>query len=244
MADFWYRCSIRLLPPLVYRLMRIWLATCRLRTHGEEQFKQVAKEQAVIALFWHYSFFYNFYFLRPYPSAIMVSASKDGEYIARLAKKFGHIPVRGSSNRGGASALRKCIKHLRKGRHIGIVADGSQGPARQLQTGCLLMAAKSGRPILPLVWAADRYIRIKSWDKTLLPKPFSRIVLLCGAPWYVPPHLDDKGLEEHRIGLQAQLNQLYEKAWQELGLPSHDGLPFDGIPQNNPVNKAHEVQKH
>jgi hypothetical protein len=152
----------------------------------------------------------------------MVSASKDGEYIAQLARRLGHVPVRGSSNRGGVKALREMIDLLQKGRNSAIVADGSQGPARRLQAGCILMASKSGKPIFPMAWAADRAIVFKSWDRTVVPLPFATIVLHQGEPFYVPPSLSSAQVEAYRLELEQCLNCLYDKAWQEVGRPAHD----------------------
>ena len=152
----------------------------------------------------------------------MVSASRDGEYIAQLARQLGHVPVRGSSNRGGVKALREMIDLLQQGRNSAIVADGSQGPARKLQAGCILMASKSGKPIFPMAWAADRAIVFKSWDRTVMPLPFSTIALQQGEPLYVPPSLSSAQVEDYRLELEQRLNGLYDAAWQEVGRPPHD----------------------
>ena len=223
MTDFWYRFSLVVAPPLVSGLMRLWFATCRVRMHGQEYVDAVVREhRSGIAAFWHYSFLYLFYHLRSYPAAVMVSASRDGEYIARLAERFGHRPVRGSSNRRGVAALREIIELTRQGRNAGIVADGSQGPARKAQAGCILMAAKSGKPIIPMVWAANRYIAFHSWDRTVVPLPFSTIVILHGEPLMVPTEPTAEQVEACRKELEHRLNLLYEKAWQEVGRGPHD----------------------
>ena len=179
-----------------------------------------------IAAFWHYSFLYLFVYLRRYPAAVMVSASKDGEYIARLAQLMGHVPVRGSSNRGGVKALREMIDHLLHGKNSAIVADGSQGPARRAQAGVILMASKSGKPIFPMAWAANRTLKFNSWDRTLVPLPFSNIVIRHGEPLLVPPAVTPAQIETCRLELEQRLNRAYEAAWNEIGLPFHDfGAP-------------------
>ncbi|MDO5673653.1 MAG: lysophospholipid acyltransferase family protein [bacterium] len=223
MTDFRYRLSLRILPGLAAGLMRLWFRTCPLKIRGNEEIQAlIAGGGKGIAAFWHYSFLYNFYYLRDYPAAVMVSASRDGEYIARLAEKFGHIPVRGSSNRRGFRALREMLAELKRGMNAGIVADGSQGPARRAQAGCILMASSSGKPIYPLVWAANRYLSFKSWDRTVLPLPFATIVLHHGPALQVPPDLDPEGIEVWRLKLEQELNRLYDAAWRELGKGPHD----------------------
>ena len=223
MADFWYKCSLAVAPPVVATLLRGWFATCRLRVRGRERMEEAVREHgAAIAAFWHYSFLYFFYHLRAYSAAVMVSSSRDGEYIARLAERFHHQPVRGSSNQRGFRALREMVELMRRGSNAGIVADGSQGPARRAQSGAILMASKSGRPILPMAWAADRYIAVNSWDRTLIPKPFATIVLHHGEPLFVPTPVSHAEVEVFRQELEARLNALYDEVWGEFGLPAHD----------------------
>jgi lysophospholipid acyltransferase (LPLAT)-like uncharacterized protein len=235
LADFFYRCSLAVLPGLAVALIRVWFATCRLKTRGEEQvIELLAKGDTGIAAFWHYSFLYFFYYfkLSATSAAVMVSASRDGEYIARVAGLLGHVPVRGSSNRGGIKALREMIGLLRQGKNGAIVADGSQGPARRVQPGCILMASKSGRPIVPMAWATNRYFTFNSWDQTVIPFPFATIVLHQGDLFHVPPDLSSAQIESHRLELEGRLNRLYSEVWQEVGRPPHDaGIPPRRRPQ-------------
>jgi lysophospholipid acyltransferase (LPLAT)-like uncharacterized protein len=164
----------------------------------------------------------------------MVSASKDGEYIAQLARLLGHVPVRGSSNRGGVKALRDMIELLKQGRNSAIVADGSQGPARRVQPGCILMASKSGKPIVPMAWAADRCLIFNSWDRTVVPLPFATIALHHGEPFYVPPGLASPQVEAYRFELEQRLNRLYEEVWRAVGKPPHDALEDRGSKAQEP----------
>jgi lysophospholipid acyltransferase (LPLAT)-like uncharacterized protein len=211
-------------PRLVAGLIRVWFATCRVKVRGEEGLLEFMRRDTGIAAFWHYSFLYFFYYFRKAPAAVMVSASKDGEYIARLAQLLGHVPVRGSSNRGGVKALREMIDLLQQGRNSAIVADGSQGPARRVQPGCILMASKSGKPIFPMAWAANRCLVFNSWDRTVVPLPFATLILHHGEPFYVPPALSSAQVEEYRVEMERRLNCLYEEVWQEVGRP-HDAKP-------------------
>ena len=223
MADFWYRCSLVVVPRLVQGLLTCWFATLRVRLRDPIGFHAYAARDTGIAAFWHYSFLYLFWYLRRYPAAIMVSASKDGAYIARLAEQMGHVPVRGSSNRGGVKALLEMIRTMQKQRvNAALVADGSQGPARVAQAGCILAASKSGKPIFPMVWACDRCIRFNSWDQTLVPLPFAKVVVRHAEPLQVPPGVDAEQIEQYRLELEERLNRAYAAAWNELGLPAHD----------------------
>jgi len=223
LADFWYRCSLAVVPRLVQGLLTLWFATIRVKLRDPIGFREYALRDTGIAAFWHYSFLYLFWYLRRYPAAIMVSASKDGAYIARLAEQMGHVPVRGSSNRGGVKALLEIIRAMQKCHlNAAIVADGSQGPAREAQAGCILMASKSGKPIFPIAWACTRTIRFNSWDQTLVPLPFSTLVLRHAEPLHVPPSLTSEQVEQYRLELEQRLNRIYEAVWNELELPLHD----------------------
>ena len=142
---------VRVVPFLAAWLLRIWFATCRVSIHGAD-FRRMVDEHnnAVIATFWHYSVFYMFYHLRTVSATILVSASEDGDYIAGLAQNLNFTTVRGSRNRKGLRALKELINCLKGGEHIGIVADGSQGPPLAVQPGAILMASRTSCAILPL----------------------------------------------------------------------------------------------
>jgi lysophospholipid acyltransferase (LPLAT)-like uncharacterized protein len=240
LTDFWYRLSLRILPGLAAGLLRLWFASCRLTTHGSEQIKStIAQNGRGIATFWHYSFLYNFYYLRGQPAAVMVSTSRDGEYIARLAVKLGHIPIRGSANKRGFRALREMLTQLQQGNNAGIVADGSQGPARRVQPGCILMASRSGQPIFPMAWAASHYIAFNSWDRTVIPLPFAKIVLHHGQALHVPPNLSHEAIEGYRLKLEETLNTLYHSAWQELGKAPHDQELHSSSTHRSPASHQH-----
>lgn len=223
MNDLSYKISLALFPTAYYLWSRFWLSSCRLTVHGREYLEDARKKGGIIAPFWHYSIIYLFHHLCRYGGVVLVSASRDGEYVARTAERFGLEAVRGSSNRQGAQALKKLLRAMQAGKHLGIVADGSQGPAREFQPGAVYLASKTGAPILPMAWAASRYITFKSWDLTVLPMLFSRIVLRYGEPLYVPPDLDGAGIEEYRLRAEQEMNRIYAQVWAEFGKKDHDG---------------------
>lgn len=223
--DLGYRIALAVIPPLYVAVSRLWFATCRLTVRGSQYFDEALAQGAVIAPFWHYSIFYTLHHLRQYPGVALVSASRDGEFIARIAQRLDFATVRGSSHRQGVQALKGLVKAMREGRHVGLVADGSQGPARRAQPGAVFLAAKSGALILPMAWAAERCKIFGSWDRTVLPLPFSRIVLRYGKPMSVPGYLDTAQLEHHRQLLEDELNEIYEQVWLEFGKTRHDQGP-------------------
>lgn len=214
---------LRVVPKLLSWTMRFWFSTCRVTAHNDGCLEGAGtKEKTIIASFWHYSIIFTLYYLRKYPATVMVSASKDGEYIARLAGEFGYNSVRGSKNKKGVEALKGMLRAVLGGDNGAVVADGSQGPARVAQSGAILVAARTGRPIIPMAWSASSFYSINSWDKTLIPKPFSRMNVYFGEPIYVPKKINAEELEEYRITLEKELNLLYSTAWSHYSIDSHD----------------------
>lgn len=209
--------------PLLFRAVSFALfSTCRVTRHGEEHFRQlVASGRPFIASFWHYGVIYVVYQARDVPYVAMVSASKDGEYVARILEGKGFATVRGSRNRGAVSALKGLMREMATGKTAVLVADGSQGPPRKAQAGTILLASKAGAQVLPVAWSAAHYKTFRSWDRTAIPLPFSRVALCYGKPFSVPADLDSAGLEEYRLKLERELDALYEKAWAEFGLQEH-----------------------
>lgn len=219
---FLYQLSLRLLPFVFVWLTRVWFSTCRITTHGQHFRDQIdAGGKPAIASFWHYTILFIFYYMRKDSGVAMVSASKDGEYISRVAGKLGYATVRGSRKKGGLQAIKSLVRHMRAGQNAAIVADGSQGPARVLQAGCIVLASHAGAPVLPMLWSCNRYKRFGSWDGTALPLPFSRIDFFYGEPLYVPPKIKSEDVEQYRLILENRLNDLYDEAWKLHGKKEH-----------------------
>jgi len=219
---FWYRVSLGVVPFVFVWLTRFWFLTCHIKTHGQSYRDQINSRQVpAVATFWHYSFMFVFYYLRKDSAVVMVSASKDGEYISRVANKLGYETVRGSRKKGGMQAIKALIRHMRGGKNTGIVADGSQGPPRVVQAGSIVLASRACAPILPMVWSCNRYKRFGSWDGTVLPYPFSRIDFFYGEPLDVPPKIKSEEIEKYRLLLEQRLNGLYDEAWKLQGRTKH-----------------------
>jgi hypothetical protein len=221
LSDLLYKTSIAVVPRLYVALSSLWFSTCRLEVRGQENLDKVLAHGAGVVPFWHYSLFYMLHHLRQYPGVAMVSASRDGEYIARVAGLLHFETVRGSANRFGIRALKGMVDHVKQGKNAGIVADGSQGPALKAQPGAVLLAAKSGSPIMPIVWAAKRYKAFNSWDRTVLPLPFSPIILQYGGLLWVEPELTAAATEQYRQQLEATMNSMYRQLWEEFGQNGH-----------------------
>lgn len=213
-----------LLPAVVGLVMRLWFATCRVKIHGTENFPHPGEEKntPIIVSFWHYSIIFILFFLRRYEATVLVSASDDGDYFSRLAEHFGYTVLRGSKNRKGVQALKGLLGAARNGSSCALVADGSQGPPLILQPGALLLASRTGLPIIPIAWSASSYITLHSWDRLAIPRPFAKIHYLYGKPIYVPDGLKEAALEKYREKVEQELLTLYQKAWAIFGQERHD----------------------
>ena len=217
-----YKLSLKVVPVLLAALARVLFATCRVRTHGAEYREQTLDSgRMAVVTFWHYSFFGVFPVLGKYDGVVMVSSSRDGEYIARLAHTYGLSTVRGSRNNKGVQALKELIRAVKNGESAAIVADGSQGPPLIAQPGGILLSSRAGAPVLPVCWSASRYWAINSWDRTIIPKPFSRVEIAFGRPLQVPGGLKSDGVEEFRAELERVLHGLYRQVWAMQGKTEH-----------------------
>jgi lysophospholipid acyltransferase (LPLAT)-like uncharacterized protein len=179
----------------------------------------VKSDKSLIVVTWHRASIFFVQFFGSHRPMIMFSRSKDGEYIARFAQMFGVQPVRGSSSRGGAAALREMTNYLKKGGKVcASVLDGPQGPARVAKKGMVVLAMETGAPIIPIIWSANRVFTFKkTWDKTMLPLPFSTIMITAADPIFIPPDLGPEDQEAYRIKIENSLNQITDDADRNCG---------------------------
>ncbi len=167
---------------------------------------------AVVYAFWHSRLLILAFSHRRRDALTMVSESKDGELIARPLQRLGFVPVRGSSSRSGLKALFRMVKGISEGREGSLTPDGPRGPCQRAQIGTILIAQRAAVPIMPIVASAEKCWRLKSWDRFMIPKPFSRIVIIHGEPIYVPRKSSEDELEAKRLELENVLNAITEKA--------------------------------
>ncbi len=137
---------------------------------------------------------------------VMISRSRDGEYVSRIAKWLGFRNVRGSSTRGGRKALQALKQRINNGATGGMLADGPVGPARVAKIGSVILARDTDSPLIPIVWSADRCWILNSWDRYMIPKPFSRIAFYYGNPIWVTADAKREILDGYRKRLEDALN--------------------------------------
>ncbi len=155
---------------------------------------QLGKQgRTIIYTFWHGRMLYFPYLYRfSGKSVILTSPSKDGGIVARTAKIFGFSSIRGSSYKKGGPALLKMTRSIKEGKSVAVVGDGSRGPLYKVQEGIINLAYLTGAPILPVVYGAKNKIQLNTWDRFIIPLPFSKIKVMYGDPVYVDKKTEEK----------------------------------------------------
>ncbi len=228
-------------------IVKLLSFTYRLKIMAPENERDViARHGSIIYVSWHQRFFPGIsFFATRRPIAIMISQSRDGNYIAKIVNILGWHAVRGSSSRGGRDALQALKAHALAGSKIGHIVDGPRGPSGVVKPGVLRIAQVAQLPMAPTITSGQRRWVFRSWDRFMIPKPFSRVIIRFGAPIYVPAELDEAEFEQKRLLLQEQMHRLYQdtdRIWQSPAaidqiFPSRikamlsklaDGLPTGG----------------
>lgn len=161
---------------------------------------------------WHCYIPYGVYMCMNRGGAIMASRSNFGSVMAAIITRIGCIPVRGGSKIGGKEALDEIVSIVKNGRWALIVADGPRGPRFSCKIGPILAAQRTGRPLIPVAFSAKRKWTLKTWDRMIIPKPFSPVLWVFGDPFYVSPDLNPEALESRRREFEGILREMYEKA--------------------------------
>ena len=188
----------------------------------QELFAHWAQGGQVILAFWH-----NRMVLMPFPyrgqkACIMNSVHRDGEIISRVIKRFKIISVRGSSTRGWVAGLKGMVEAYQAGYDLIIVPDGPRGPRYQAKPGVLQLARATGAAVYPVTYGAAWKTTIGSWDRLLIPFPFSKIVYIAGQPVRVPADASAELMETKRRELECNLRQITTQA-DTYFTPDHAG---------------------
>lgn len=164
-------------------VIRLLGASWRIRLVNDTPSTVVRRaKQPVIFALWHGEMLPLLYHHRAQGVAVLISEHRDGELIARIAERFGFRTIRGSSSRGATRALVGLVRALEAGHDVAITPDGPRGPARSFAPGALVAAQRGGVPVIPMAVTATRAWRLRSWDRFLIPKPFSRVTIAYGDP--------------------------------------------------------------
>jgi len=203
------RLVIRLAGLVLYWLILVIGRTVRFTVIGDENDRRDAPQ---VICFWHNRIPTGTWYFRRRGIVVMSSLSFDSEYIARFIQRFGYGAARGSSTRGAQAALIRMIRAVKSGCSAGFSVDGPRGPVYIAKPGPLLLAARTGAPIVPFSVSLERCWRLRSWDRIEIPKPFTRAVAVIGPPLFIASGNDPCELKQ----LQLALEEVRDEADQRL----------------------------
>ena len=200
------------LPYLLYVLIFVWCWTIResrKKIEGEDCVRNLSG--SYILTLWHGRIFYLFYHLRRRSDFhLLISPSVDGDLLAGLARLMGYSVIRGSTFKKAVSSTRSLIKILRRGERIIIIADGSRGPRLKAQSGCIQIAGITDSPLIPMTYGATHKIELNTWDRFVLPLPFTHCTINFGDRITVPHRADEKIIQQKQKELEESLSLLTE----------------------------------
>jgi lysophospholipid acyltransferase (LPLAT)-like uncharacterized protein len=213
----------KLLARILWIVVFLWSKTIRFRTVNMEVRKQfLARGENCIFAFWHGSLLMLLQAHHDSDLLIPVSESRDGEFITRVITNFGFEVARGSSKRKGDKALLSLISKMRKGKNVGITVDGPRGPLHKVKKGVAFLAGVSKTAIVPVATAARRsWILKRSWDKLVIPLPFTQGLIMLGDPIYVSG-TSDQEIAFIQKQLEAELKRLTRLAHEDISAAGRD----------------------
>jgi lysophospholipid acyltransferase (LPLAT)-like uncharacterized protein len=206
------RISLRLIIFLGHLLIRLIGPTLRLSVSYEEGAQEALDQRPIILSFWHACIIPATYAFRHMGIRVMSSNSYDGEYMGRIIRKFGYVPVKGSSSRNAVRALLGLRRALGQGWAVAFTLDGPRGPRYKVKPGPVALARSSGVPMTAFHISVDKVWVLNTWDRLMIPMPFSRALLQVSKLIHVPKETSDADLPRYEAELQAALDRCVEFA--------------------------------
>jgi len=211
---------LRLFGLLSAAIVRLLGATWRFHVLGSDprtSNTEADPDSVHLGALFHESLLPSAYFFRDRRYSVVVSRSPDGDLIDATLRSLGYgAPARGSSSQGGSAALRGLVRQIDAGTTVSVLVDGPRGPARVSKTGIIALARLTGVPIHPVAFSARPAIRLKSWDGSLIPLPFARVVCAFGDPIAVDARDDEQQELSAARELDRRLGALHHETDQVL----------------------------
>ena len=215
-----------LAPRVGYWYIRLVHATMRAQYDGRQMLERARAETGqYILAFWHSRFALMIYAYPDQRMSVVISRHSDARLLADILTRFGYDMAWGSSTRGGSSALREVLRRTRDGYGGGTTPTRDDAIRAKDPAGRIAAARLTGKAIMPLAFSARPARRLRSWDRTLLPYPFSKGLYLYGEPFLVPRDADAEEQERLRLELEAVLDRLTDEADTRMGMPVEDPRP-------------------
>jgi lysophospholipid acyltransferase (LPLAT)-like uncharacterized protein len=209
--SFWQKVQIFLISQVSAGLIYLLGRSLRWESRGDNNLDDIYRTgKRAIFTFWHAGIFSATWYWRRRGIIVMTSQNFDGEYIARCIQKHGYGAARGSSSRGGLKALAEMARGLRQGLDVAFTVDGPRGPRYVAKVGPLLLAKKTGNAVFCFHISVQHKIRLKSWDQSEIPIPFSRALILKAPPIYVSRNADEVQMKGKLQEMQETLDRMRE----------------------------------
>jgi lysophospholipid acyltransferase (LPLAT)-like uncharacterized protein len=213
---FRQRIVLRIIITAGYWFIRLVGPTLRVCVSREEGAQQTIGDRPLIGSFWHACIIPATYMCRNLGVRVMSSNSYDGEYMGRIIRKFGFVAVKGSSSRNAVRALLGLRRALQEGWSVAFTLDGPRGPRYKVKPGPVALARSSGVPLTMFHMAVDQAWVLNTWDRLIIPKPFSRVLMRFGKLIPVPPDASDEDIERYQQELQDALDRVREFAEENV----------------------------
>jgi lysophospholipid acyltransferase (LPLAT)-like uncharacterized protein len=210
-----------------YSFIRLLGPTLRVSVSYEEGAQKTLDERPRVASFWHECMIPATYLFRHMGVRVMSSFSYDGEYMGRIIRKFGFVAVKGSSSRNPVRALLGLRRALEEGWTVAFSLDGPRGPRRKIKPGPAGLARSSGLPMTTFYAAVDKAWVLRSWDRMMIPKPFSRVLVRVGKLISVPTDANDEDVARYGDELQASLDRVTAFAEANVSKVGTSEFPLD-----------------
>lgn len=206
------RIVLRIIIWVGYWFIRLLGPTLRICVAREDGAQETVGQRPLINSFWHTCIIPATYLFRNCGVRVMSSNSYDGEYMGRIIRKFGFVAVKGSSSRNAVRALLGLRRALDEGWTVAFSLDGPRGPRYKVKPGPVALARSAGVPLTMFHVAVDKAWVLNTWDRLIIPKPFSRVLIRFGKLIPIPPDTTDEDLDRYTAELQAALDRVREFA--------------------------------
>jgi hypothetical protein len=209
-----------------FLIIRALGPTIRFAVSWEDGSPGSLEKRPLVYSFWHSCMLPAMYLWRDLQIRVLSSDSFDGEYTGRIMRKFGFVKVRGSSSRGAVRAVLGLRRELEAGWVVAFTIDGPRGPRHLVKPGPVLLARATGVPMVGFHIAVDKAWVLNTWDKLIIPKPFSRALMRVAREMPVPSDADQAHQEACQAALQAALDRTREFAEENVGRVGSKEFPL------------------
>jgi lysophospholipid acyltransferase (LPLAT)-like uncharacterized protein len=221
------RILLRIIIAVGYAFIRLIGPTLRVCISREEGAQQNVAQRPLIISFWHACIIPATYLFRNVGIRVMSSNSYDGEYMGRIIHRFGFVAVKGSSSRNAVRALLGLRRALQQRWAVAFTLDGPRGPRYKVKPGPVALARSSAVPLGSFHIAVDRAWVLNTWDRLIIPKPFSRALMRFGKLIPVPADASDADLERYQQELQVSLDRVREFAEANINKVGTPEFPYN-----------------